>query len=138
MRTWVTGLLVSMLWVSPIMIEVGTAGTTGEQAPEQKQIISKDDFKLIQERLKAEGVYAGPVDGEVNAQTEAALRAYQQKRGIPVSGAADEATIRSCSSASPPAVRGRGRREAAGSAGGEGKLVREDKTKPQPMSWGLS
>jgi peptidoglycan hydrolase-like protein with peptidoglycan-binding domain len=108
MRTWVTGLLVSMLWVSPIMIEVGTAGTTGEQAPEQKQIISKDDFKLIQERLKAEGVYAGPVDGEVNAQTEAALRAYQQKRGIPVSGAADEATIRELQLRLPASRQGEG------------------------------
>jgi peptidoglycan hydrolase-like protein with peptidoglycan-binding domain len=44
--------------------------------------------------LKAEGVYAGPVDGELNAQTEAALRQYQQKQGIPVSGAADEATLK--------------------------------------------
>ena len=30
----------------------------------------------------------------MNAQTEAALRAYQQKQGIPVSGAADEATLK--------------------------------------------
>jgi peptidoglycan hydrolase-like protein with peptidoglycan-binding domain len=40
------------------------------------------------------GVYAGPIDGELNAQTEAALRQYQAKQGIPVSGAADEATLR--------------------------------------------
>jgi peptidoglycan lytic transglycosylase B len=77
-----------------MMIEAGTAGTTGEQAPAQQQLITKDDFKVIQERLKAEGVYAGPVDGEVNAQTEAARRAYQQTQGLPVSGAADEATLR--------------------------------------------
>jgi peptidoglycan hydrolase-like protein with peptidoglycan-binding domain len=43
--------------------------------------------------LKTEGVYAGPVDGEMNAQTEAALRVYQEKQCIPVSGAADEATL---------------------------------------------
>jgi peptidoglycan hydrolase-like protein with peptidoglycan-binding domain len=48
----------------------------------------------VQERLQAEGVYAGPVDGEMNAQTEAALRAYQEKQRIPVSGAADEATLK--------------------------------------------
>jgi peptidoglycan hydrolase-like protein with peptidoglycan-binding domain len=91
MHTWVAVLIVSVLWLSPIMIE---AGTTGEQPPEQKQIISKDNVKLIQERLTAEGVYAGPIDGELNAQTEAALRQYQVKQGIPVSGAADEATLR--------------------------------------------
>jgi peptidoglycan hydrolase-like protein with peptidoglycan-binding domain len=91
MHTWVVVLIVSVLWLSPIMIE---AGTTGEQPPQQKQIISKDNVKLIQERLTAEGVYAGPIDGELNAQTEAALRQYQAKQGIPVSGAADEATLR--------------------------------------------
>jgi peptidoglycan hydrolase-like protein with peptidoglycan-binding domain len=91
MHTWVAVLIVSVLWLSPIMIE---AGTTGEQPPEQKQIISKDNVKLIQERLTVEGVYAGPIDGELNAQTEAALRQYQAKQGIPVSGAADEVTLR--------------------------------------------
>ena len=39
-------------------------------------------------------MYAGPVDGELNAQTEAALRQYQEKQGLPVSGAADEATLK--------------------------------------------
>jgi hypothetical protein len=55
-------------------IEVGTAGTTGEQRPEQRQIVIKSNLKLIQQRLNAERVCAGPVDGELNAQTEAALR----------------------------------------------------------------
>jgi peptidoglycan hydrolase-like protein with peptidoglycan-binding domain len=91
MHTWLVVLIVSVLGLGPGLLEAGTAGT---QVPAQQQIISKDDFKLIQERLTAEGVYAGPVDGEVNAQTEAALRAYQQKQGLPVSGAADEETLR--------------------------------------------
>jgi peptidoglycan hydrolase-like protein with peptidoglycan-binding domain len=76
--------------------------------PEQKQLISKDNFKLIQERLTAEGVYAGPVDGEVNAQTEAALRAYQQNQGLPVSGAADEATLRELQIRLPASRQGEG------------------------------
>ena len=59
MHTWVAVLIVSVLWLSPIMIEAGTAGTTGPQVAGQQQIITKDNFKLIQERLKAEGVYAG-------------------------------------------------------------------------------
>jgi peptidoglycan hydrolase-like protein with peptidoglycan-binding domain len=90
MHTWVAVLLVSVLSVCPMMVE---AGTTGEQPPEQRQIITKENLKLVQERLKAEGVYAGPLDGEMNAQTAAALRAYQEKQKIPVSGAADEATL---------------------------------------------
>src|SRR4029453_17875524 len=87
----VTVLIVSVLWLCPIMVE---AGTTGEPRPEQKQLITTDNLKLVQERLKTEGVYAGPVDGEMTAQTEAALRAYQEKQGLPVSGAADETTLK--------------------------------------------
>ena len=91
MHMLVAVFIVSVLWLCPVMSE---AGTTGEQPPEQRQTLSKDNVKLIQERLKAERVYAGPVDGELNAQTEAALRQYQQKQGLPVSGAADEATLK--------------------------------------------
>jgi peptidoglycan hydrolase-like protein with peptidoglycan-binding domain len=91
MHMLVTVLIVSVLWLCPIMVE---AGTTGEQRPEQKQLITTDNLKLVQERLKTEGVYAGPVNGEMSAQTEAALRAYQEKQGLPVSGAADEATLK--------------------------------------------
>jgi peptidoglycan hydrolase-like protein with peptidoglycan-binding domain len=91
MHTWVAVLIVSVLSVCPMMVE---AGITGEQRPEQKQLITKGNLKLVQERLQAEGVYAGPVDGEMNAQTEAALRAYQEKQGLPVSGAADETTLK--------------------------------------------
>jgi hypothetical protein len=64
-------LMSSVLWLCPILVE---AGTTGEQRPEQPQLLTKDNLKLVQERLQREGVYAGPVDGELNAQTEAARR----------------------------------------------------------------
>jgi peptidoglycan hydrolase-like protein with peptidoglycan-binding domain len=91
MHTWVAVLLVSILSVCPMMAEAGAAD---KQPPEQHQLMSQGTLKKVQERLKAEGVYAGPLDGEMNAQTEAALRAYQTKQGIPVSGAADGATLK--------------------------------------------
>ena len=94
MQKLLIGLMVGVLWLYPFMVEAGAAGTTGEQRPEQKHLLSKDNIHLLQERLKAEGVYAGPVDGVLNPQTEAALRLYQEKQGLPVSGAADEATLR--------------------------------------------
>ena len=90
MSTFVAVLMCSLLWLCPM---IGEAGTTGEQRPEQRQLISKNNLKLVQERLQAEGMYDGPVDGELNAQTEAALRHYQEKRGTPTSGAVDEATL---------------------------------------------
>jgi peptidoglycan hydrolase-like protein with peptidoglycan-binding domain len=94
MYTLMVVLIVSVLWLCPIGIEAGTPGTTGEQRPEQPELLSKDNVKLVQERLKAEGVYAGPLDGELNEQTKAALRQYQEKQGIPVSGAVDEETVK--------------------------------------------
>jgi peptidoglycan hydrolase-like protein with peptidoglycan-binding domain len=84
-------LIASMLWLCPPVIE---AQTPGAARPEQGQIISKDNLKLVQQRLQAEGVYAGPLDGELNAETEAALRQYQQKQKIPVSGALDAETLK--------------------------------------------
>jgi peptidoglycan hydrolase-like protein with peptidoglycan-binding domain len=109
MHTFVAVLMGSVLWLCPIMVEAGTAGTTGEQTPLQQQVITKENFKLIQERLTAEGVYAGPLDGELNAQTEAALRAYQQKQGLPVSGAADPATLKELQIELPSGVQGEAR-----------------------------
>ena len=94
MHTWVAVLIVSVLGLCPILGAAGTAGTTGEQRPEQPQLMSKENLKLVQERLKGEGVYAGSVDGIMGPQTETALRRYQEKQGLPVSGAVDEATLK--------------------------------------------
>ena len=91
MHAFVAVLMGSVLWLCPILVEAGTAI---EQPPAQQEVITKENLKLVQERLAAEGVYAGPLDGEMTPQTEAALRAYQQKRGLPVSGAADPATLK--------------------------------------------
>jgi peptidoglycan hydrolase-like protein with peptidoglycan-binding domain len=44
----------------------------------------------------------------MSAQTEAALRAYQQKQGLPVSGAADEATVRELQIRLPATPQGEG------------------------------
>jgi peptidoglycan hydrolase-like protein with peptidoglycan-binding domain len=91
MSTLVVALIACALWLCPAP---GEAGTTGAQRPEQRQLLAKDQIKTVQERLKAEDVYAGPLDGDMNAQTQAALRQYQQKQGLPVSGAADEETLK--------------------------------------------
>jgi peptidoglycan hydrolase-like protein with peptidoglycan-binding domain len=103
MPTMVALLIVSLLWLSPPMLQ---AGAPDEPRPEQRQIISKDNLKVVQQRLQAEGVYAGPVDGELNAQTEAALRQYQQKRGIPTSGTPDEATLKELQIRLPASTQG--------------------------------
>jgi peptidoglycan hydrolase-like protein with peptidoglycan-binding domain len=96
-------LMGSWLWLCPVL---GEAGTAGQERPEQRQLLTKDHLKLVQERLRTEGVYAGPLDGELNAQTEAALRAYQQQQGLPFSGAVDEATLKQLQLELPAAIQG--------------------------------
>jgi peptidoglycan hydrolase-like protein with peptidoglycan-binding domain len=93
MQKLMVGLIVGLLWLSPVAVGAG-AGSTGDQNPEQRQLLTKDQIQQVQERLKAEGVDPGPVDGVMSPRTEAALRQYQEKHGLPVSGAADEATLR--------------------------------------------
>jgi peptidoglycan hydrolase-like protein with peptidoglycan-binding domain len=73
-----TGLIV--LNVRP-PLSPSTALTAQERLPSQEQI------KGAQERLKAAGHDPGSVDGVWGPQTESAVRAYQQKHGLPVSGA---------------------------------------------------
>ena len=106
MHILVAILMSSVLLLCPVLVE---AGTTGQDRPEQQQLLTKDNLKLVQERLKTEGVYAGPVDGEMNAQTEAALRAYQTKQGIPVSGAADAETLKQLQLELPAVIQGESR-----------------------------
>jgi peptidoglycan hydrolase-like protein with peptidoglycan-binding domain len=51
-------------------------------------------ISLFASWCRRDGHLAGVLGGVMNAQTEAALRQYQQKQGLPVSGAADEATLK--------------------------------------------
>jgi peptidoglycan hydrolase-like protein with peptidoglycan-binding domain len=101
-------LLASLLWLWPVALQAGESGRDVEQNPEQKHLMTKGDIILLQERLKAEGVDSVPVNGVMDSQTEVALRRYQEKKGLPVSGAADEATLRELQLGIPP-VRAGGR-----------------------------
>jgi peptidoglycan hydrolase-like protein with peptidoglycan-binding domain len=94
MHNLIIGFIVGLLCLSPVVVGAGASGRVGEQNPEQRQLLTKDQIQQVQERLQAEGVDPGPVDGVMNPRTEAALRQYQEKHGLPVSGAADEATLR--------------------------------------------
>ncbi|MFV8754808.1 peptidoglycan-binding protein [Nannocystaceae bacterium ST9] len=47
----------------------------------------------IQQRLRALGYYFGKVDEDVGPQTQAALRRFQGKQGLSVTGEADDATL---------------------------------------------
>jgi hypothetical protein len=51
-------------------------------------------LRQAQERLQAAGFAPGPLDGQLGPQTRAALRRYQQRKGLPVTGTLDPQTLR--------------------------------------------
>jgi peptidoglycan hydrolase-like protein with peptidoglycan-binding domain len=58
------------------------------------RLMTEGEIQLAEQKLKDFGFDPGPVDGVFTAQTEAALRAFQERRGIPVSGILDDPTRR--------------------------------------------
>jgi peptidoglycan hydrolase-like protein with peptidoglycan-binding domain len=51
-----------------------------------------DFYRQVQEKLRAQGFDAGPVNGDFGAKTQAALAQFQLARDLPVSGMLDEVT----------------------------------------------
>jgi hypothetical protein len=49
----------------------------------------------VQSALQQEGYYSGPITGSLDAQTRAALAAYQRDNGLAITGNVDEATVES-------------------------------------------
>lgn len=52
----------------------------------------------VQSLLKAQGAYAGPVDGQASADTKAAVKAFQRKAGLKPTGDVDDAVVRALAS----------------------------------------
>ncbi|MGH8055634.1 MAG: peptidoglycan-binding domain-containing protein [Candidatus Entotheonellia bacterium] len=66
----------------------------GSQGPivAYDRLLSSGDIQVAEEHLKGLGLDPGPVDGIFTEQTSAAIRQYQQRFGLPVSGVLDQAT----------------------------------------------
>lgn len=70
-----------------------TGGSTGLQ-PATDELFTAGDIQVAQEHLRAFGFDPGPVTGIFTAETQAAVRAYQSRYGLPVTGLLDPATRR--------------------------------------------
>jgi len=57
--------------------------------------LSRADMQQIQEKLRSEGLYHGKIDGLNGSGTQQALRTYQRKNGLPVTGTPDPQTLSS-------------------------------------------
>ena len=63
----------------------------GSQSAQSSQ--SPDVVKQAQEKLSAAGMDAGPADGKAGPKTQAAVKEYQQSKGIKASGKLDQQTL---------------------------------------------
>ncbi|HZQ73469.1 MAG TPA: peptidoglycan-binding domain-containing protein, partial [Burkholderiales bacterium] len=50
-------------------------------------------IQQVQQKLRALGFDAGPVNGDFGSKTQAALAQFQLARSLPVSGSLDAATL---------------------------------------------
>jgi len=67
------------------------------QAPK----LSSDTVKAAQQKLKAEGLYNGVIDGRIGPQTQAAVRRFQQQNGLKTTAMLDRDTLQRLMSEHP-------------------------------------
>jgi len=67
--------------------------TTKKQTVTAKTAASKDEIRKAQQALKDKGLYTGPIDGAMNAQTQKALRDFQQQNNLKVTGTLNHDTM---------------------------------------------
>lgn len=60
--------------------------------PATGRLLTEGEIQVAEQNLVELGFDPGPVDGIFTAQTEAAVRAFQERRGLPVTGILDSAT----------------------------------------------
>jgi hypothetical protein len=92
----VAGVLAWLPWVllTACVASHPEASTAGPGRAAVGRILTQGDIQVAEARLQAFGYDPGPVDGLFTAQTEAALRAFQRRYGLTVSGLLDRETRR--------------------------------------------
>ncbi len=63
-----------------------------------------ETVRQVQEELRKRHLYFGDVDGRATPEVAAALRTYQERKGLAASGQPDEITLRSLALTPPPPV----------------------------------
>ena len=87
----------TIAWLPWLLLTACVASHTADRAagpvrPALDRFLSRGDIQVAQGHLKDLGFDPGPVDGIYTTQTQAAVRAYQARYGLPVSGLLDYAT----------------------------------------------
>jgi len=86
-----------MAWLPLVLLTACVASQTadrqaGTERPAVDRLLNRGDIQVAQTHLRAFGFDPGPIDWIYSAQTQAAVRAYQARYGLPVSGLLDYTT----------------------------------------------
>lgn len=75
----------------------GAAGMSTTTSAQQKSAgrVSQGDMQKVEQALKAKGYDPGTIDGKADAKTQQALRDYQSKNKLDVTGTIDPVTAES-------------------------------------------
>jgi N-acetyl-anhydromuramyl-L-alanine amidase AmpD len=83
------------LWLLTACVALQTeAPTPGSARVAYDRILTQGDIHVAEEHLQAFGYDPGAVDGLFTAQTQAAVRAFQRRYGLTLSGLLDRETRR--------------------------------------------
>lgn len=92
---WLPLLLLTACVASPteeLTAVRSSARAPGPERPAVDRLLTPGDIQVAEARLKDFGFDPGPVDGMFTAQTQTAVRAFQARYGLTVSGLLDHAT----------------------------------------------
>jgi peptidoglycan hydrolase-like protein with peptidoglycan-binding domain len=84
-------------WLPLLLLTACVAPHTAERMPESERpavdlLLTRGNIQVAEVRLKEFGFDPGPIDGTFTPQTQAAVRAFQARYGLPVSGLLDRPT----------------------------------------------
>jgi lipid-binding SYLF domain-containing protein/peptidoglycan hydrolase-like protein with peptidoglycan-binding domain len=88
-----TALAVSAQSTSPAQDQSTRAQDQTTHKQTRKGAASMDDIRNAQQALKDKGMYTGAVDGMLNAETQKALRDFQQKNNLKTTGTLNHETM---------------------------------------------
>ena len=80
-------------WLPLVLLSACVASHTGER-PAVDRLFTRGEIQVAEAHLRDFGFNPGAVDGIFTAETRAAVRAYQARYGLPVSGRLDRETRR--------------------------------------------
>jgi sporulation protein YlmC with PRC-barrel domain len=72
---------------------LGLGDSGRDQQPITASQLSAEQIRKIQQKLNQEGFHAGQVDGKWSSETQAAIKNFQQTKGIKATGQLDERTL---------------------------------------------